>query len=240
VHLPHLLSGYLADVTTQSVLDDQSRPDWLLHYTPGPKARAEFQAFTTQHRKGRSSLPVAAGTEEPEATVSEGSRGEPVDAASVILPLTAGTTGTMSPPGDPEPTSSAAELVQYFYRVFHRIEDCTPTSKALSQAESLIAQRGVEQAMYLIDFSRQEAAKTNYKPETLGGILLYQPRAFAAFDTAKTRQQQHQATQSCSVCDPNGWVVFERLDSGVSFSARCPHDENAIRRYEATRDCQRI
>jgi len=164
----------------------------------------------------------------------------PVSSDPVTRPVTAGLTGTMSPPGDPEPTSSAAELVQYFYRVFHHIEDGIPTAKALSQAERLIAHHGVEQAMHLIDFSHQEAAQTHYKPETLGGILQYQPRAFAAFDAETTRQQQHQTIQSCNVCDPNGWVVFERLDSGESFSARCPHDEDAIRRYEATQDCQRI
>jgi hypothetical protein len=71
VHLPHLQSGYLATVATQSVQDDQGHPDWLLRYTPGPKAWAEYQAFTGQHRRGGTSLRNAAETDEPEATVTD-------------------------------------------------------------------------------------------------------------------------------------------------------------------------
>ncbi len=45
IHRPHLTSGYLAKVVYQDTLDHQSRPDWILIYSPGPKAQAEFQAF---------------------------------------------------------------------------------------------------------------------------------------------------------------------------------------------------
>ncbi|MBV8233973.1 MAG: hypothetical protein JO329_28680, partial [Planctomycetaceae bacterium] len=48
-HAPHLESGYLARVAFEATTDREGRPDWMMAYTPGPKAQAEFQAFT---RKG--------------------------------------------------------------------------------------------------------------------------------------------------------------------------------------------
>ena len=49
VHQPHLQSGYLAATHTESALDADGDPDWLLRYVPGPKAYAEYQAF--HHRR---------------------------------------------------------------------------------------------------------------------------------------------------------------------------------------------
>ena len=49
LHAPHLRSGYLAGVEFEATTDRDGRLDWAMIYTPGPKAQAEFQAFT---RKG--------------------------------------------------------------------------------------------------------------------------------------------------------------------------------------------
>jgi hypothetical protein len=46
VHAPHLESGYLAGVAFEATTDHEGRPDWMMAYTPGPKARAEYRAFT--------------------------------------------------------------------------------------------------------------------------------------------------------------------------------------------------
>src|SRR5712664_2535439 len=48
VHRPHLQSGYLVKVRYEATTDADGLPDWLLHYTPGPKARAEYAAFMRQ------------------------------------------------------------------------------------------------------------------------------------------------------------------------------------------------
>ena len=48
VHRPHVASGYLTTVQYEATTDDDGCPDWLMHYTPGPKARTEFTAFTRQ------------------------------------------------------------------------------------------------------------------------------------------------------------------------------------------------
>jgi len=49
VHAPHLGSSYLAEVAFEATTDREGCPDWMMVYSPGPKARAEFKAFT---RKG--------------------------------------------------------------------------------------------------------------------------------------------------------------------------------------------
>ena len=46
IHAPHLRGGYVAEVAFEATTDRESRPDWTLVYTPGPKAKAEHQAFT--------------------------------------------------------------------------------------------------------------------------------------------------------------------------------------------------
>ena len=43
---PHLKSGYIAKVEYQQTVDSEGRPDWVMLYVPGPKARAEYRAFT--------------------------------------------------------------------------------------------------------------------------------------------------------------------------------------------------
>ena len=48
VHQPHKRSGYLADVRYEPITDSDGRPDWMMWYTPGPKARIEFESFTGQ------------------------------------------------------------------------------------------------------------------------------------------------------------------------------------------------
>lgn len=50
VHAPHRKAGYIADVAFEATTDRQGRPDWMMSYTPGPKARAEFRAFTQRGR----------------------------------------------------------------------------------------------------------------------------------------------------------------------------------------------
>jgi hypothetical protein len=52
IHRPHLHSGYLARVHSAPTVDAVGGPDWRLVYTPGPKARAEFLAFTHQQGAG--------------------------------------------------------------------------------------------------------------------------------------------------------------------------------------------
>jgi hypothetical protein len=49
VHAPHRKSGYLDGVEFEAVTDGSGRPDWVMFYTPGRKAKAEHDAFS--HRR---------------------------------------------------------------------------------------------------------------------------------------------------------------------------------------------
>ncbi len=51
IHQPHRESGYIVKVDYQECTDREGKADWEMLYTPGPKALAEFQAFT--HRQIR-------------------------------------------------------------------------------------------------------------------------------------------------------------------------------------------
>ena len=46
VHKPHRDSGYIASIDFQETTDQEGQPDWIMCYTPGPKARAQYRAFT--------------------------------------------------------------------------------------------------------------------------------------------------------------------------------------------------
>lgn len=46
VHRPHRQSGYIIKVDFQQITDRDGQPDWIMLYQPGPKAKAEFRAFT--------------------------------------------------------------------------------------------------------------------------------------------------------------------------------------------------
>lgn len=58
LHKPHIESGYLKAVSFVAAQDGEGKSDWWLIYTPGLKARAEFEAFSGKLR------PVA--SDEPE------------------------------------------------------------------------------------------------------------------------------------------------------------------------------
>lgn len=49
VHKPHLDSGYLSSFCHEPIRDVDGQADWALIYGIGPRARAEFSAFTKKH-----------------------------------------------------------------------------------------------------------------------------------------------------------------------------------------------
>lgn len=50
VHVPHLKSGYLAKVEFQEQQTESGDPDWIMLYTPGPRAEAEFREASRKPR----------------------------------------------------------------------------------------------------------------------------------------------------------------------------------------------
>jgi hypothetical protein len=46
IHRPHLKSGYIESVEFEQSAGQDGKPEWVMVYTPGLKAKAEFRAFT--------------------------------------------------------------------------------------------------------------------------------------------------------------------------------------------------
>jgi hypothetical protein len=100
------------------------------------------------------------------------------------------------PPASPA-ISPATALVQYFYRRFHGGAAGALPTKALRQAEALLAEHGEAVARFVVDFARQQAQTTGYPLEHFGGVLPYVPRALAAYEGRHQHAvQQHAAAQN--------------------------------------------
>ena len=63
VHRPHVASGYLTTVQYEATTDADGGPDWLMHYTPGPKARDRICRLhaAVWPRRGRARLSPGGG-----------------------------------------------------------------------------------------------------------------------------------------------------------------------------------
>src|SRR5262245_15145476 len=58
VHKPHKESGYINSVEFEETTDEEGRPDWMMWYTPGKKARREFKEFTGKRIERSPAKPV--------------------------------------------------------------------------------------------------------------------------------------------------------------------------------------
>lgn len=165
IHKPHIASEYLASVRYEATTDEDGRPDWMMYYVPGSKARAEYAAFNTRPRRRAAD-----------------------QAAVPHLVVPAEESTPASPPAVDTSTADAHALVQYFHQRFHATPDATPSVKEITQARTLIATYGVEQARYVVDFSVTAAQETTYQPQTFSGIVQYTARALADYEKAQQRR----------------------------------------------------
>ena len=104
VHAPHKRSGYIAKAEFETTTDGDGRPDWLMFYTPGPKARAEYRAFTK--RGGPVMLETERMTPGPESPAAEPMQPE------FELPRRRKLTTEPRPKREPGPPSLVTELIK--------------------------------------------------------------------------------------------------------------------------------
>ena len=225
VHRPHLQSGYITHVQYDAITDADGQPDWRMQYTPGPKARAEYAAFLRQPGAEAALVPQAdADQEDLVVTVARGIT------RAIPPPPRALDQETATPPTEAMQTDALA-LVTAFYQCFHRVRRAIPQPKELDQAVQLLAQHGAAKAQYLVDFSARVAPKTQYQPQTFGGILHYLPQALAAFDARMT-----QATTPQAEADARQWeerYVQWRQEALAQHRAALPPDELAALEAES-------
>jgi hypothetical protein len=85
VHAPHLRSGYLAGVEFQEQQTESGEPDWLMLYTPGRKAQAEFREANRKPllRAAKATKPSREIPVLPPATPAEPQTAAPPPAAQI-------------------------------------------------------------------------------------------------------------------------------------------------------------
>jgi len=188
VHQPHVQAGYLTQVQYEATTDAEGHPDWLLHYTPGPKARAEYAAFMRQPGM--------------ETALPRPEEAEPADLLTLMMPETPASPASTTELAEP-PHPQAEALVQQFYQRFHGRTGVTPSPKELEHATVLLAQHGAAKAHFLLAFAHQVAPETHYQPQVLGGIVQYLPRALAAYDAQAARATQAAAQRTA--VDERAW-----------------------------------
>ena len=225
VHRPHLDTGYITQVHYERTTDADGQPDWLLHYTPGPKATAEYAAF--MHQPGAEvatfTLPTDSAQDDLLATVTHAPSAAPPPAAVASTPPSTGRAGReaparpaplpdvtpprppaaapaarSTPPADPLQAQAIA-LVEQFYQRFHGLATVTPQPKELAHATELLATHGAAKATFLLAFAHEAAQATHYMPQVFGGILHYTDRALAAYAAQTARATQ--AAAQCAAAD---------------------------------------
>src|SRR5512135_749343 len=99
------------------------------------------------------------------------------------------------PLSDREEPSEAGELVRHFHKVFHGVDECYPTVKAVDQAATLIARHGAEKARHIVELARREAQETGHKIATFGGIMQYETAALADFEQKRHDRERQRAAE---------------------------------------------
>jgi hypothetical protein len=91
VHAPHLKSGYLAKVEFQEQRAESGEPDWIMFYTPGRRAKAEFREATkprTIQRPKQTPPPLRHATTEPPPPAQIAREPEPQELDPLVTKLT--------------------------------------------------------------------------------------------------------------------------------------------------------
>jgi hypothetical protein len=254
VHRPYFQSGYLRRVRYEATLDEDGQPGWLLHYTPGPKARAEYAAFTRQPHANAADLGLLTDTtqEDVTATVTRERAAAPLPPAGTPCRPLGVTLGDAEAPtrlrrqsavhasvppavaheaglpcqGGPLHAQAHA-LVIAFYQRFHGLTQVTPTPKELVHATHLLATHGEARARFFLAFSHQAVQATCYQPQTFGGILHYLPQAMATY----TAQHQHatiQQTTARELALRERYEAYRREALAHAYAALTPGERAAL------------
>jgi hypothetical protein len=203
VHLPHISSGYIEDVSYFKTTDAQGRPDWIMSYKPGPKARAEFLNFN----KGR-----AAGFHQRsiEGEIGEVIAGHPHLAESA-----------KTAEGDEKNPLSQAELLvsQFLQQRFGSVSRQAQPAE-LRHARNLIEVYGWDVASYVVTYSVEKARKENYLVRYLNGVAGYLNEALDSYhqrQAVKSRPQvSDQPASEAYILEGAAYAKAEQLLAALS------------------------
>ncbi len=98
-------------------------------------------------------------------------------------------------------TDEVQQLIAYFHHRFHGLRDVAPTPKAYGQAQKLIAEYGLKQAKFIVDYVDQHKSDIWIKPHHFGFILSYAPQAMAEYEKHQVSQEKYRVRLEQEVLD---------------------------------------
>lgn len=185
VHRPHLASGYVADVTYRQAPSPDGLLDWVIHYVPGSRARAEFHTFNGRRSRTRWKAP------------------QPLSPPVSVTPLRT-TYRATTPTLDSATPPTARSLVVRFAEKRYGASVVEVTDRQLQRAQAILDACGGDHdaATTAVDLAATEGrgGRSGF-PKHLGGVLEggYVERARARREEqlrhrdADIRREQHQA-----------------------------------------------
>jgi hypothetical protein len=179
VHRPHLKAGYISNVTYRPASAPDGTADWIISYIPGPRARAEFNAFN-----GRRVASTPGSFTGPSIR-------EPLAVESAERPTETARPNTTEP-------SPAVALAIRFSEARHGVRPHEITPTQLKKARAILAALGddSELAAKAVDLAVSEArGDPKGYPSHLGGVLEagYPERIRAIHDDDARRRQDENA-----------------------------------------------
>ncbi len=152
IHRPHVKSGYFEKIGYRAVASDDDKPDWIIDYVPGPRARREFDAFNGARVPHRRHQPSPLSSHRPKS-----------------WPMRPSVASTASPATEP-----TVQVARRFAEKRFGVAAERPTQTQLDRARDLLAavSADVDAATLAIDLAaRAAAADPRGFPSHLGGVV---------------------------------------------------------------------
>lgn len=208
VHAPHRKSGYLDGVEFEAVTDGSGRPDWVMFYTPGQKAKAEHNAFSrrrqVQDSTGKGNGKALAPAEHPPTSDQLPASADGVHGQGAVL--------------DPEST-----------RFLSRLRSLGVSDK---KAEELVRSKRdvVERQLSALPYRNLEKGRKNPAGWIVAAIEndYALPEAYrTAVETelqAKKNEAERTKREACAFCGPTGFRYMN--GRGVKKCSHNPAEES--------------
>jgi hypothetical protein len=190
VHQPHRASGYFSTIAWRSERSTDGTLDWAIHYTPGPRARAEFEAFNGGRqwlRRSPSAQPSVVHTKaEPRAFVSKATVATQEDSPAIVL-------------------------ARRFADKRHGTGTAVVTTSQASRATAILdaLEGNLDLAIVAVDLAAQEGQRDrNGFPKHLGGVL-----EGGFVDRARVVRAEERRRASAHLLRQRESAVRERFDA---------------------------
>jgi hypothetical protein len=194
VHLPHLKSDYLASVEFQEQRGEGGELDWLMLYTPGRRAQAEFKEASKKHRAiqrpSATFLPMSQTTTAPEPASRQ--------ARQPNSPTPAERPATAIHEADPESKQLVSRLTDFHIAEMTARELVRDYRKSVELQLRALPHRNTNKIKDLASWLIH-AIKENYQlPEPVSAALEKEEEVkkhIAKREAEQTRQQRREALQ---------------------------------------------